>query len=197
MATQLEPIKEVLGELFGLLEAQETNSAAILQFLKDAGLATDEKLAPYLEQAGNTSSVKWRAARIRMEFLLSPVQKQTAEPAAKVETEESKEAGKADRGAQTKGTTEIKDLNETKDVAAQAQALQGKAEAAGKTETEESARGKPTSEKPTNEKATSQNSDAGSDAPKSEKPEAEKQAAAPAHSSGAGQEDTKVKSTHP
>ena len=196
MATQLEPIKEVLGELFGLLEAQETNSAAILQFLKDAGLATDEKLAPYLERAGNASSVKWRAARIRMEFLLSPVQKQTAEPAAKVATEESKAAGEADRGAQTKDTTEIKDPNETKDVAAQAQALQGKAEAAGKTETEESASGKATSEKPTNEKATSQNSDAGSDAPKSDKPEAEKQAA-PAHSSGAGQEDTKVKSTHP
>jgi len=196
MATQLEPIKEVLGELFGLLEAQETNSAAILQFLKDAGLATDEKLAPYLEQAGNASSVKWRAARIRMEFLLSPVQKQTAEPEAKAEKEESKEAGKADRSAQTKGTTEIKDPNETKDVAAQAQALQGRAEAAGKTETEESVSGKATSEKPTNEKATSQNSDAGSDAPKSDKPEAEKQAA-PAHSSGAGQEDTKVKSTHP
>jgi len=140
MATQLEPIKEVLGELFGLLEAQETNSAAILQFLKDAGLATDEKLAPYLEQAGNASSVKWRAARIRMEFLLSPVKKQTAEVAAK----ESEEAGKADRGAQTKGTTEIKDPNETKDVAAQAQALQGRAEAAGKTETEESESGKAT-----------------------------------------------------
>lgn len=195
MANQLEPIKEVLGELFGLLEAQETNSAAILQFLKDAGLATDEKLAPYLEQAGNASSVKWRAARMRMEFLLSPVQKQTAEPEAKAEKEKSQEAGEAGRSAQSKDAKEvndpkeIKDPKETKDTVAQAQALQGKAEPSGKTETEESANGKAASQKP-----TSQNSDYDSDAPKGDKPDAEKQAAP---NSSAGQEDTKVKSTHP
>ena len=191
MATQLEPIKEVLGELFGLLEAQETNGTAILQFLKDAGLATDEKLAPYLEQAGNASSVKWRAARMRMEFLLSPVQKQAAEPEAKAEKEKSQEAGEAQRSPQTKGAKEIKDPKESKGVAAQAQALQGKADSAGKTETEESANGKSASQKP-----TSQNSGNGIDAPQGEKPDAEKQAA-PAPSSSAGQENTKVKSTHP
>lgn len=191
MANQLEPIKEVLGELFGLLEAQETNSAAILQFLKDAGLATDEKLAPYLEQAGNASSVKWRAARMRMEFLLSPVQKQAAEPEAKAEKEKSQEAGEAQRSPQTKGAKEIKDPKESKGVAAQAQALQAKADSAGKTETQESVSGKAASEKPTNKNAGN-----GSDAPNTEKPDAEKQAA-PAHTSGTEQEDTKVKSTHP
>src|ERR1700688_1659563 len=76
MELQADPVKEVLGELFTLLEAQETQSAAILQFLKDQGIATEEKLAPYLEQAGNGSSVKWRAARKRMEYLLTPVQKE-------------------------------------------------------------------------------------------------------------------------
>jgi hypothetical protein len=76
MEPQADPVKEVLGELFTLLEAQETQSAAVLQFLKDQGIATQEKLAPYLEQAGNGSSVKWRAARKRMEYLLTPVQKE-------------------------------------------------------------------------------------------------------------------------
>jgi|ERR1700686_186445 len=76
MELQADPVKEVLGELFTLLEAQETQNAAVLQFLKDQGIATEEKLAPYLERAGNGSNVKWRAARMRMEYLLTPVQKE-------------------------------------------------------------------------------------------------------------------------
>jgi hypothetical protein len=79
MTAQLDTLKEVLGELFALLEAQEANSAAILQFLKDQGITTDDQLAPYLEQAGRASNVKWRAARMRMEYLLTPVQKENAE----------------------------------------------------------------------------------------------------------------------
>ena len=76
MEAQTESLKEILGELFALLEAQETYSAAILQFLKDQGIATEEKLAPYLEQAGRASNVKWLAARMRMEHLLTPVQRE-------------------------------------------------------------------------------------------------------------------------
>jgi chemotaxis protein histidine kinase CheA len=77
METNPEPIKEILDELFSLLESLETQSLALTQFLKDQGIATDEKLAPYLDRAGNTSSVKWRAARARMQYLLSPVAKKT------------------------------------------------------------------------------------------------------------------------
>src|ERR1700730_14087326 len=79
MEVQTEPLKEILGELFALLEAQETQSAAVLQFLRDQGIATDEKLAPYLEQAGRASNIKWLAARKRMEHLLIPIQKETAD----------------------------------------------------------------------------------------------------------------------
>ena len=77
MENNPEPIKEILDELFSLLESLETQSLALTQFLKDQGIATDEKLARYLDRAGNTSSVKWRAARARMQYLLSPVAKKT------------------------------------------------------------------------------------------------------------------------
>lgn len=76
MESTPEPLKEILEELFSLLESLETQSLAVTQFLKDQGIATDEKLAPYLHRAGNASSVKWRAARARMQYLLSPVPKQ-------------------------------------------------------------------------------------------------------------------------
>jgi hypothetical protein len=65
-------MKEVLNELFSHLERLETQSEAILQFLKEKKRVTDKQLAPYLEQAGNAANVKWRAARIRIDHLLSP-----------------------------------------------------------------------------------------------------------------------------
>ena len=77
METNPEPLKEILDELFSLLESLETQSLALTQFLKDEGIATDEKLVPYLDRAGNASSVKWRAARARMQYLLSPTKKET------------------------------------------------------------------------------------------------------------------------
>jgi hypothetical protein len=77
MENNPEPIKEILDELFSLLESLETQTLALTQFLKDQGIATDEKLAPHLDRAGNASSVKWRAARARMQYLLSPVAKKT------------------------------------------------------------------------------------------------------------------------
>jgi hypothetical protein len=79
METNDNPVKEVLEELFTLLESLETQSTAVLQFLKDQGITPDKKLAPYLERAGNASSVKWRAARVRMEYLLAPIQKEPEE----------------------------------------------------------------------------------------------------------------------
>jgi hypothetical protein len=67
-----EAIREILNDLFSQLERLETQSEAILQFLKEKKRVTDKQLAPYLEQAGNASSVRWRAARVRIEHLLSP-----------------------------------------------------------------------------------------------------------------------------
>jgi hypothetical protein len=69
-----DAMKEVLNDLFSHLERLETQSEAILQFLKEKKRVTDKQLAPYLEQAGNASNVKWRAARVRIDHLLSSEQ---------------------------------------------------------------------------------------------------------------------------
>ena len=63
--------QEILHELFSSLEALDTQVTAVLQFLKDKESANGEDLAPYLEQAGNASNVRWRAARVRIDYLLS------------------------------------------------------------------------------------------------------------------------------
>jgi hypothetical protein len=84
-----ETAMEIFDQLFSLLEAQETQSAAMLQLIKDKGIASDAELAPYLDQAGNASSVRWRAARVRINYLLS-----STKPAKK--TEEKKESAHQD-----------------------------------------------------------------------------------------------------
>jgi hypothetical protein len=63
--------KQIFDELFSSLEDVETRCAGLLEFLKGKGIATDKELAPYLEGAGRASSVRWLAARVRMEYLLS------------------------------------------------------------------------------------------------------------------------------
>jgi hypothetical protein len=61
--------QELLNELGSSLENLETQHAALLQFLKDNGILTDDQFAPYLAQAGKASGVRWRAAHIRLESL--------------------------------------------------------------------------------------------------------------------------------
>jgi hypothetical protein len=64
-------VEEILNELFSSLEALDTQSAGLKQFLKEKGIISDEELAPHLERAGNASSVRWRAARVRIDYLLA------------------------------------------------------------------------------------------------------------------------------
>ncbi len=68
-------IEEILNDLYSAFEDADTQSTAIMLFMKDQGIATEETLAPYLDQAGKASDVKWRAARARMTSLLKSAMK--------------------------------------------------------------------------------------------------------------------------
>lgn len=96
--------QEILHELFSSLEAMETQSAAILQFIKDKGLASEEELAIYFERAGNASNVRWRAARVRIDHLLSSAIK-AAQESPKSEQSASSEG---DQKAAPRKTTDRK-----------------------------------------------------------------------------------------
>src|SRR5215475_241918 len=85
-------IREIFEGLFDLLENLETQNVAILQFLKENADATDQRLKPYLDKAGNAASVKWRAHRARMEHLFTPI------PEAAREQKEARKEKDKDKG---------------------------------------------------------------------------------------------------
>jgi hypothetical protein len=77
--------EQLLDELLSAMEALETQCAGILQFLKQGDVATQEQLAPYMEQAANASNVRWRAARLRITSLLHSAMKDLETSSRKTE----------------------------------------------------------------------------------------------------------------
>lgn len=72
-------VKQIFDELLSSLEPLETQNTALLQFLRAKGIASDNELAPFLEQAGNASNVRWRAMRVRIAALIASAMKPTEE----------------------------------------------------------------------------------------------------------------------
>lgn len=79
-------VQQIVDELLSSLEPLETQSSALLQFLKAKGLATDEELAPFLDQAGNTANVRWRAVKVRIAALISNAMKSAGQPTEPIAT---------------------------------------------------------------------------------------------------------------
>ena len=92
-----EIVEQIFDEMIPTFQSLEAQSAAIMQFLKDKGIASDDQLAPYLEQAANASSVRWRVARLRMARLLAAAdksEKAAKEPVASATAQAEKTAEK-------------------------------------------------------------------------------------------------------
>ncbi len=115
-------LREAIHEMFSSLEGLETQNAAILSLLKEKGIATDEALAPHFEQAANASNVRWRAAQVRMDYLLSSAtkvaeqaaEKQSAKPEASQESQPSI-APKSSRNDVTENATQSTNAGETEE----------------------------------------------------------------------------------
>ncbi len=104
-------VKQILEEIFCSVEDVEAQSAAVLQFLKDKGMANEKEMAPYLEQAKVSSGVRWVAIRARVDYLLSSMIKNEEEEAAAGSTSEgSSKNGRAD-GSQESASREANDKN--------------------------------------------------------------------------------------
>ncbi|MFZ0293765.1 MAG: hypothetical protein WAL52_09195 [Candidatus Sulfotelmatobacter sp.] len=99
-------VQEILHELFASLEALDTQTTAIRQFLKDKGIATDQELAPYLKQAGNASGVRWLAVRVRIDHLLSSAIK-PAEGDKKAPQPAESENGKEENRKESKSADKV------------------------------------------------------------------------------------------
>ncbi len=119
-------VQEILHDLFSSLEALETQNTAILQFLKDKGIATDEELASHLEQAGNASSVRWRGVRVRADYLFASAIK-AAEQAAEKESPKPAE-NKQESKAATKQSDEKETAKDPQPVATNSKPENAKAE---------------------------------------------------------------------
>jgi len=104
-------IDEILEELSSTLQKVESQSAAVLELIKDKGIVREEELAPYLERASAASSVRSRATRVRLAALLAGLDKselqakepEMAEKRDKTEApaQSSKLEGSADKRQQT------------------------------------------------------------------------------------------------
>jgi hypothetical protein len=97
---------QIFDELFPEFQHLETRTVAILQFLKEKGIANDDELAPYLEQAANASSVRWRVVRVRMARLLASLEKSVEQEVPKQMEQPAKEHAEKAKAEDKRPTVE-------------------------------------------------------------------------------------------
>lgn len=124
---------EILEVLSSTLQRAEAQSAAILEFVKEKGIAKEDELATYLERANAASSVRWRATRVRLAHLLAGLekreqqgeeerrQKQESVEEKASEPKQKSEEGRKEKGGESKTdgasgmkTTKPADLDQAK-----------------------------------------------------------------------------------
>src|SRR5438132_13368976 len=93
---------EILEELSSALQRLDTQSAALLEFVKDKSIAKDDELAPYLERAAAASAVRWRATRVRMAHLFASADKTKQQEAIAKQKAEQQAAGAKQQAASAK-----------------------------------------------------------------------------------------------
>ena len=118
-------IDEILEELSSTLQKVESQSAAVLELIKDKGIVREEELAPYLERASAASSVRSRATRVRLAALLAGLDK--SELQAKEHDMEEKENQQAREHRQAK-EPEMAEKRDKTEAPAQSSKLEGSAD---------------------------------------------------------------------
>jgi hypothetical protein len=143
-------VEQILDELYSSLEDAETRSTAILLFLKEQGIASEEKLAPYFDQAGKASDVRWRAARVRMGSLLASAMKppEPSTPKQPADPGAQKTAGAAPEDKKTQPIEKAQDeqaagQNARQDVRPAQQEKSGE----GQEKSAQTSKGKPSEQK--------------------------------------------------
>ena len=100
-------IEEILDEFDSVFQNADTGTAA-LRVLKEKGIANDDELAPYLEEAATASSVKWRATRLRLARLLESAAKSMEDELTEQQRKAQAEAAAAEQYARKSRRTHPK-----------------------------------------------------------------------------------------
>jgi hypothetical protein len=128
-------MRELLDELLSALEGLEAQNLAVLEFLKAQKKGAD-KLAPYLEQAEKTSSVKWMASRARLNHLLDGAARE-AERAAEKSAETQVKSAKP---AKVEKSSESEDTKSKEAPSGQREIVEGSEKTSGPGKSEDSIR---------------------------------------------------------
>lgn len=103
-----EIANELLEELASALQPIEAQNAALLEFIREKGIAKDDELAPYLERAAAASAVQWRAMRVRMARLFASAEKKAEQAAERDKAAEQQRPQSPEKPVQADQHSQVK-----------------------------------------------------------------------------------------